>query len=70
VTERFMVVPFSNGLWKILDLKVGRYTRAYDDERSANRYARRRNGSTGRTYRRCGDCDSAPCECRGSEKRK
>ena len=40
---RFMVVPFSNGLWKILDFKVGRYTRSYYTEREANRYASRKN---------------------------
>lgn len=42
MTERFMVVPFTDG-WKVLDMKRGRYIRAYEWESQAKRYARDRN---------------------------
>lgn len=66
VSERFMVVPFSGGLWKILDMKLGRYTRAYDTERQAKRYAGRRNSAHRRvnSVQVCVVCWSpVPCEC-------
>lgn len=42
MNERFMVVPFTD-CWKVLDMKRGRYIRAYEWESQANRYARDRN---------------------------
>lgn len=64
-----MVVPFYGERFKILDFQVQRYIRCYDDERKANRYARRRNGPRPRTYRLCGWCQCGPCEC-GSRNRR
>jgi len=61
-SDRFMAVPFTDG-WKVLDMKVGRYTRRYDTPRQAESYCRRKNGPKARVYRFCGDCGSAPCEC-------
>ena len=62
-TARFMVVPFTGGVWKILDLHLCRYTRMYDTESAAKRYAAGRNRKYPRKYVRCEACDSAPCCC-------
>lgn len=73
----FDVIPFSGGLWKVLDWKRGRYIRGYHSLSAARRYASTRNRKAGfraaapiRNRPLCDCCGSTICERRSTRRRR